>query len=186
MAILIKNDQQLYVGKGPVDAKALVKTYAELFSAKTWTKSNVLVAYNGMIVAVWLNKADTSKNGIYFLFDPTVTSAVGKPDYTNEANWHRIASVSDLAALTTRLNSIEKSLTELEERLTTLEDDSDVNVYDLRSEFPEAGELNKLYIAADEGKTYVWINNDYLPVGGTAGSYEEPTVIHGGSATSTN
>ena len=77
-------------------------------------------------------------------------------------------------------------IAELEERLTDLEDDSDVNVFDLRSEFPEAGELNKLYIAADEGKTYVWVNNDYLPVGGTASSYEEPTIIHGGSATSTN
>jgi hypothetical protein len=37
-----------------------------------------------------------------------------------------------------------------------------------------------MYIAADEGKTYIWFNDDYLPVGG--GDYEEPTTIYGGDS----
>lgn len=91
---MIKRDQLVYSGRGPLDSKSLVKTYAELISASTWTQQvdgeDVIVAYNGMIVAVWLNKTDASKNGLYVLFDPLVTSALKKPDVTNEENWHRL------------------------------------------------------------------------------------------------
>jgi hypothetical protein len=62
-----------------------------------------------------------------------------------------------------------------------LEEDTDVITYGYRSGFPTTGEANKLYVAADEGKTYIWFNDDYLSVGGGE-SYEEPEVIFGGSA----
>ena len=39
-----------------------------------------------------------------------------------------------------------------------------------------------MYVAADEQKTYVWFNNDYLIVGTADSSYEEPEIIYGGSA----
>jgi hypothetical protein len=168
-----KRDQLFYVGKGPLDAKSLVKTYAELTNPATWTvkvdNEDTFIAYNSMIVGVWLNKEDPSKNGLYFLFDSSVTSALKKPDVTNTENWHKLADVD----LTDRLNTID-------ERLTALEKDSDVITYGYRKDFPGVGEINKMYIAADEGKTYIWFNDDYLPVGG--GDYEEPTMIYGGDS----
>ena len=121
MAILIKNDQQLYKGRGPLDSKSLVKTYAELLNINTWTKEDTLVAYNGMIVAVWLNKDDTSKNGIYFLFDPNVTTAIKKPDVANEANWHRFADISDIVDLSNKINSCSEAIASEQARAEAVE-----------------------------------------------------------------
>lgn len=174
MAIMDSRDQLLYLGRGPLDAKSLVKTYTDLTNVDTWTVqvdgTETFVAYNGMIVAVWLNKTDTSKNGLYFLFDPAVTSAVKRPDVTKDENWRKLADIEDLAV---RLSAID-------ERLTALEEDSDILTYGYRKGFPEVGETNKLYVAADEGKAYIWFSAEYLPVGGD--TYEEPKVIYGGSA----
>lgn len=174
MALEISN-QYLYTGRGPFDTKSLVKTYAELLSEETWhSAADKVTAYNGMIVAVWLNKEDVTKNGIYFLHDSSITNTFKAPDVTKEENWHKLAEVSDLTA----------KLTAIDERLKALEDqESDVLTYGYRSGFPAEGEANKLYVAADEGKTYIWFNNEYLTVGGGTGSqYEEPDVIYGGSA----
>jgi hypothetical protein len=172
MAIQKKADQLLYKSRGPLDAKSLVKTYAELTNAATWTYDDALVAYNGMIVAVYLDKVSANNNGIYYLFDPAITSAVKKPDVTNEANWHKLA---DADGLVDKLTAIDDRLTALEEQ------ESDVLTFGYRSGFPATGEANKLYVAADEGKSYVWFNNAYLPVSG-GGDYEEPEVIYGGTA----
>lgn len=173
MAILPISDQYKYTGRGPFDAKAIVKEYADLFDVSKWTSDGNIIAYNGMITAVWLNKADTSKNGIYFLFDPLVTSTIKKPDVTVEANWHKLAEMSELTDFV-------QNLSELEARVTALEEDSDVITYGYRSGFPTVGVTDKLYIAADEGKSYIWFNDEYLPVG--SNSYEEPEIIFGGSA----
>jgi hypothetical protein len=160
------------LAKKPIDARSLVKTYDDLTNIDNWvTSSGNPIVYNGMIVAVWLNTADPSRNGIYFLHDASVTSAKGTPDATNEANWHKLA---DADGLVDKLSLIDDRLTALEEK------ESDVVTYGYRSGFPTTGEANKLYVAADEGKSYVWFNDDYLPVGGS--EYEEPAVIYGGSA----
>lgn len=170
MALQKKADQLLYKGRGPLDAKSLVKTYADLTKTSTWTYDDTLVVYNGMIVAVYLDTVSTN-NGIYYLFDPAVTKALHKPDVANEANWHKLADADGLVA----------KLTAIDDRLTALEEkESDVVTYGYRSGFPTTGEANKLYVAADEGKSYVWFNDEYLPVGGS--EYEEPAVIYGGSA----
>jgi hypothetical protein len=68
----------------------------------------------------------------------------------------------------------------IKRELKALEEDSDVITYGYRKDFPSVGEVNKMYVAADEGKTYIWFNDDYLPVGG--GDYEEPTTIYGGDS----
>ncbi len=174
MAIFPITDQYKHLGKGPLDAKSLVKTYADLTSADTWTVEGQFIAYNGMIVAVWLNKEDASKNGIYFLYDASITTTLGKPNVANEANWHKLAEVSEF--------DIEDKLLALESRVAALEEaESDILTYGYRSGFPIPGEANKLYVAADEGKTYVWFNDDYLLVGGSD-NYEEPDIICGGTA----
>lgn len=172
MAIQKKADQLLYKSRGPLDAKSLVKAYADLVNVETWTYDDILVAYNGMIVAVYLDKVSAENNGIYYLFDPNVTKITHKPDVTNEANWHKLAGIDGLVD---KLSALDVRLTALEEQ------ESDVITYGYRSGFPAEGESNKLYIAADEGKSYIWFNGEYLPVRGGE-SYEEPDVIYGGSA----
>lgn len=170
--------QYRYTGKGPVDAKQLIKTYGELLLESTWAStSGSNTAYNGMIVAVWLDKnADktlSDRNGIYFLFDPECTSTIKKPDVTDEANWHKIAEVGNLPD---KLAEIDARLTALEEK----ESSDSVITYGYRKDFPTGGQSGIMYVAIDEKKSYVWFNNDYIPVGGS--EYEEPEVIHGGSA----
>ena len=110
MAILPISDQYKYSKRGPFDAKALVKTYADLLSLNTWTINGTVAAYNGMVTAVWLDKEDTSKNGIYFLHDPAVTGALKFPDVSNEANWHKLASIENLSGLVDQIASIQTDL----------------------------------------------------------------------------
>jgi hypothetical protein len=147
MAVLPISSQYKYKGRGPFDAKALVKTYADLLSVDTWTVDNILVAYNGMITAVWLNKEDTSKNGIYFLFDVAVTTALKKPDVTNEANWHKLMELSDISEISSRLSSMESELTGVKAKLATIEENQVVlrrdNEYNFKTknDVPKATEI---------------------------------------------
>lgn len=117
-------DQYRFTGKGPLDAKALVTTFEVLTKEETWTASvanpntgattNVRIDYNGMIVAVWKDP-DATKNGIYFLHDSTVTTALGKPKVTNPANWHKMGGLGGLPGL-------EAQIAELRDRVGTVED----------------------------------------------------------------
>lgn len=122
MATIIDNNQYKYASRGPLDAKALVKTYAELLDPNTWTIDGILTAYNGMITAVWLNKEDTSKNGVYCLFDSAVTSAVKAPDVTNEVNWRKLCSISEISGITEQISSIQEELTQLKDDADDLPD----------------------------------------------------------------
>ena len=114
MAVLNLSNQYKYTGKGPVDAKSLVKTYKDLLDSNTWIVDSNIVAYNGMIVAVWLDKESASNNGIYYLFDSSITSTRQSPDVTNAANWHKISETVDLS-------SIESSIADYSIRLNALE-----------------------------------------------------------------
>ena len=67
-----------------------------------------------MIVAVWLDKESASNNGIYYLFDPSVTSTRQSPDVTNGANWHKISETVDLSG-------VENSIANHGDRLSALE-----------------------------------------------------------------
>lgn len=156
---MVKRDQLIYSGRGPLDAKSLVKTYKELTDIATWTQevdgTEIFGAYNGMMVAVWLNKEDTSKNGLYFLFDSQVTSALKQPDVTNEANWHRINKGESTNELISRITSVETDLIALRETVQELETVQSES-FSKREIFPETGIVNKIYIALDEKKSYTW------------------------------
>lgn len=138
-------DQLRYSGRGPLDAKALVKTYPELLQVATWTLDDKLTAYNGMITSVWLNKEDTTKNGIYFLFDPKVAKALDKPDVTNEENWHKLADLDAMSDFSTRLSAMELELAGLTARLAALEADQVIirrdNEYNYRQKTPANNEI---------------------------------------------
>lgn len=183
MAIQYKADQQLYKSRGPLDAKSLVKTYAELLDVGTWTIDNTLVAYNGMIVAVWLDKVSDTNNGIYYLFDPAVTKALHKPDVANAANWHKISGTVDVSA-------IQATLDDHEARLQALEDEERVHTYGYRKDFPAEGLNGHFYVAVDAGRTYVFTNNTYLPIADRLDIIDhdnnaetpEVRILYGGSA----
>jgi hypothetical protein len=98
-----------------------------------------------MITSVWLNKEDTSKNGVYFLFDPAVTSALKTPDVANDANWHKLIELSDIADFTSRLSVMESELSGIKTRLATLEESQLVlrrdNEYNFKNITPKANEI---------------------------------------------
>ena len=181
MAIAKSADQFRYTGKGPLDAKALVKTYAELFDTTTWTIDGKVAAYNGMITAVWLNKEDTSKNGIYFLHDVNCTTALKTPDVTVEANWHKLGGIDNLPGLADQISAIQNDLKKVKSEVEDLQDSATV-VKEFRSQFPETGLPGKIYVAMKEATTYVWYNGDYLPVG-DGGDNDEIQIISGGGPT---
>ena len=181
MAIAKSADQFRYTGKGPLDAKALVKTYAELRDPTTWTIDGKVAAYNGMITAVWLNKDDTSKNGIYFLHDANCTSALKTPDVTVEANWHKLGGIDNLPGLADQISAIQNDLEKVKSEVDELQDSATV-VMEFRSQFPETGLPGKIYVAMKEATTYVWYNGDYLPVG-DGGDNDEIQIISGGGPT---
>lgn len=118
MAIIFDVNQYKYSKKGPLDAKALVKKYADLVNPDTWLINGSIAAYNGMVTAVYLNTTDTTKNGVYFLYDPTVTNAVKAPDVTVEANWHKLSSADDLTELTNKVNAINATVAQMADELS--------------------------------------------------------------------
>lgn len=170
------------VVKRPLDARMLVPTYADLTTKDTWyatddfgNPTTSLVAFNGMLVAV-ADKLDVEHSGLYMLFDITAKKT---PNVELEENWIKIGETSDISDFLDRLTNIEAEITALKDRVDALEEDSDVEVFGYRNSFPAQGVANKLYVAADEEKSYVWVNNDYLPVGGDSA---QPEIIFGGTA----
>lgn len=183
-----KADQLRFSGKGPLDAKSLVKTYSELTDPKTWTVDGTLVAYNGMITAVWLDKTVDEngkyfRNGIYYFFDPKVTSVLTQKnaDVSNSANWHKLGSIDDLPGLSEQLAELQKELDNVKEDIEELQESATVIIEPGQS-LPEQGVSGKLYVVLEEATTYVWYNNAYMPVGDGAAEEIEIQVIHGGSA----
>lgn len=73
------------------------------------------------------------------------------------------------------------SLESFEARLEKLEAQEKLHTFAYKAGFPKEGkgELGHMYVAVDEGMTYVYWNDTYLPVSGKA---EEPEIIFGGTA----
>jgi hypothetical protein len=55
------------------------------------------------------------------------------------------------------------SLESFEDRLEALEAER-THVYGYRKDFPAPGQRDHVYIAADEKRTYIFVNNQYLPI----------------------
>jgi hypothetical protein len=84
----------------PLDTRMLVPTYSDLTLESNWLVKGESNAFNGMIVAVGSNLADTTKNGIYYLFDAKNPGSDDIPDVTKEENWHKLANFEDITGLT--------------------------------------------------------------------------------------
>jgi hypothetical protein len=189
MAIIQTANQYSNTGKKPLDAKALVQTFAALTSTTTWLNNDgEITAYNGMLTAVWLDKVDSQlsdKNGIYFLFDPEVTSTRGTksiPDVTKEANWHKLGGINDIPGLTEQIAQIQEELEAVKNDVDELQESATV-IIEPGQQLPETGTSGKLYVVLEEATTYVWYNNAYMPVGdGVSDETPEIQIIHGGSA----
>lgn len=178
-----KNNYEV-TAKRPYDARMLVPTYADLTIKDNWLAldpdtnevTTSLVAFNGLIVAV-ADKDDAKHSGLYMLYDRVSKKT---PNVELEENWLKIGETSDISDFADRLDGIDEEIASIKDRLTALEGYSDVETVDTFSTLPVPGTENKLYVVADERKSYVWFNDDYLPVGGS--DYEEPSIIYGGSA----
>jgi hypothetical protein len=179
MAILKSADQFKYVGRGPLDSKAIVRTYAELLLTSTWTTDETLTAYNGMIVAVWLDTDEN--NGVYFLHDKAVTKSLHKPDVTNPDNWHRLGSIDNLQGLAEQISAIQEDLESITSDVGELKK-SATDIVATMLDLPDVGSAHKLYVVTEDAKTYIWHDNKYLPVGDGAGDANiDIQVIMGGN-----
>lgn len=166
--------QYKYSGRGPLDSKSLVKTFADLVNEETWlTENEKLSAYNGMLVAVWL---DGENNGIYYLHDQTVTSTFKAPDVTNVSNWHKIGEVTDVAALEERVAALEAGT-------PVVGAPQNIQTFAEYSQLPTVGKAGVLYAVIDKNASYVYQEGSYICVGNTAEAvYKDIQVICGGNA----
>jgi hypothetical protein len=170
--------------KKPYDSRMLVPTYSDLTNKANWLAldpdtlepTTATVVFNGLIVAV-ADKDDVEHSGLYMLFDKLNKK---NPNVEDESNWLKIGETTDITDFVNRLAGIDEEISSIKSRLTSLEDYPDVETVDTFSTLPVPGTENKLYVVADERKSYVWFNDGYLPVGGS--DYEEPSIIYGGSA----
>ena len=173
-------NQYLYTGRGPLDPKSLVTTYDELLNKDTWTEGSSVVAYNGMIVAVWCDTVDSTNNGIYFLHDSTVQNKFKAPDVTNKSNWHKLGGINNLPGLNEQISTIQTDLEYLKSTVDSLQE-TNTEIFDCFDNLPRPGVEGKLYIATKEATTYIWHNNDYMIVGdGTSDGAPDIEIIRGG------
>ena len=70
----------------------------------------------------------------------------------------------------------------IEERLTNLENKSEPLRFAERQQFPTVGEQDKLYIAIDENQLYIFIDYEYVAIGGSSSGDLDIKVINGGDA----
>ena len=155
----------------PMDARMLVPSYEDLLDNNNWiTSKETPCCFNGMLVAV-ANTKDTSKNGLYMLFDGTNAR---KPDVTVETNWIKIGETSDISDFVSRIQTIESSIAEITSDITALDarvselerlhNEDNVERFGYRNMFPAVGVLNRIYIANDEKRTYIYTTEGYIHI----------------------
>jgi hypothetical protein len=157
-AIVTTSNYEASVRK-PFDARMLVPSYAALTFIDNWKANEEVNAFNGMLVAV-ADETDSTNTGIYYLFDPTCTDAASAnsiPNVEDINNWHKIAELTDVNAISERLTEIEGALAGAglsEAEVTAL---IDKQIEDLRAEITKSG-----FLTADALTGYAteaWVEN---------------------------
>lgn len=132
---------------GPLDTRLLVPTYDDLTLASNWTINGYgSTAYNGMIVAVGSDVEDTSRNGVYYLFDINKPKASDEPDVTSASNWHKLATLDDLEAAGGTGSGIDEAA------VNAL---IDARIDALKAEFAQAGYLTEADLEGYATETFV-------------------------------
>jgi hypothetical protein len=70
----------------------------------------------------------------------------------------------------------------LEARVSALENKGEPLRFAEKNQFPSVGESDKLYIAIDENQLYIFMDNEYVPIGGSSSGDLNIQVINGGDA----
>lgn len=70
----------------------------------------------------------------------------------------------------------------LEARVSALENKGEPIRFAEKNQFPTVGESDKLYIAIDENQLYIFMDNEYIPIGGSSSDDLNIQVINGGDA----
>lgn len=132
---------------------------------------DTLIDENG----VALIPSDKLVNGYWYLTNDTAEVFVCL-DINGKLELKKINDCSGSEWDELRIEDIESRLTKLEEQ------GSDVLTLTNRAAFPETGRSNVIYVDTETQLTYIWLDTDYVPVGGGEGGYEEPDIVYGGSA----
>ena len=103
----------------PLDSRSIVTAYTDLTDTCIWGTGEECNAYNGMEVIV-VDIADEARSGIYRLFDQNLENELEAPNYANEANWHKIAEISDINRIEAK---IDEHTAEYATKVTKLEGD---------------------------------------------------------------
>lgn len=80
------------------------------------------------------------------------------------------------------LDEFNEKFDALEARVSVLENKGEPLRFAERNQFPTIGESDKLYIAIDENQLYIFIDNEYVPIGGSSSGEIDIQVINGGDA----
>lgn len=94
-------------------------------------------------------------NGYWYLTNDTAEVFVCLPDKTGKLTLKKINECD--------INTDFPDIESFEDRLLALEADH-THVYGYKKDFPAVGEVNHLYVAADQKKTYVFTMGNYLPI----------------------
>ena len=149
-----KNNYEV-TAKRPYDARMLVPTYGDLTIKDNW-----------LALDPNTNEVTTS----LVAFNGLIVAVADKND----------AEHSGLYMLYDRSGTKNPNVESIDNWVKIGETPVIVETIGYRSKFPTEGKANTLYVAVDEQKSYVWVNDDYLPIGGS--DYEEPTIICGGTS----
>ena len=80
------------------------------------------------------------------------------------------------------LEEFDERFNALDARVTTLEEKGDPLRFAERAQFPTTGATDKLYIAIDENQLYIFMDNEYIPIGSASSGEIDIQLINGGSA----
>lgn len=145
----------------PFDARELVETKADLTSEKTWKQRNGDIwTYVGMVVSV-ASDVNPANNGRYQLM---------AADWSNAANWQKMATAADIQVLQEKIDNIEVS---------------GGGSYDIEVEtfedLPSEGDTNATYYIANDRSIWRWsaVLEKYISYGATDLDIE---IIYGGKS----
>lgn len=143
-------------------------------------KKSTLITEDGTV----LIPSDKLINGYWYLTNDTAEVFVCLPDELGNLTLRKINECNADIDF--------PDMESFEDRISALEADHTITTYGYRKLFPVVGEVNHIYVAEDEGRTYVYSGGRYVHIADqfmdedTDGdNIPDVRIIHGGSANKT-